>query len=151
MAESPRSSPSPERAIALYALVPGTFAAALAFAFGSIVGLGVGASAAIGVAVAVGGFCAQVLALGWARGVSANANMATALFGFILLLALVAGVYAALRASGSWFSPKAFGGGLLALIPVAAFETFLTRRGRIAELIVDADRAATAARSKGRA
>ena len=137
--------------MAFYALVPGVVAAGLAFAFGSIVGPGVGASAAIGVAVAVGGFCAQVLALGWARGVSANANMAVALLGFLLLLALVGGVYAALRASGGWFSPKAFGGGLLALIPVAGFEAFLTRRGRIAELIVDADRAATAARSKGRA
>ena len=134
--------------MAVSAIVPGLVAAVLAFGIGTIVRPGVGASAALGVAVGVGGFCAQVLALGWARTVGPNANMAVALFGFLLLLGFVGGVYAALKATGDWFAPKAFGGGLLALVPVAALETYLVRRGRIGELIVDAERAATSA-SKG--
>ena len=150
MAKSQRSSPTPERAIAAWALVPGVPAAVLAFAIGSFVHVDVGASAAIGVAVAVAGFCGQVLALGWARTVSPTANLGVALFGFVALLGLVAAVYAGLRATGSWFAAKAYAGGLLALIPVAAFEAVLTRRGRIAELIVDADRSAAAAGSKER-
>ena len=56
--------------MALWALIPGIGAAALAFALGSIVGVGVGTSAALGVMVAVGGFAAQALALGWARSIS---------------------------------------------------------------------------------
>src|SRR5437588_2986984 len=94
MAKSPRSSPTPERAIAAWALVPGVPAAVLAFAIGSFVHVDVGASAAIGVAVAVAGFCGQVLALGWARTVSPTANLGVALFGFVALLGLVAAVYA---------------------------------------------------------
>jgi len=133
--------------MALWALAPGLVCAVLAFGIGAIVRPGVGASAAIGVAVGVGGFCGQVLALGWAREVGPGANQAVALFGFPVLLGFVGGVYAALNATGPWFSPKAFGGGLLALIPVAAFEANLVRRGRLAELILDADRAATASRS----
>src|SRR5438094_675443 len=39
----------------------------------------------------------------------------------------------------------AIGGVLFALVPVALYEAYLARRGRVAELIVDADRAATAA------
>ena len=137
--------------MAVAAIVPGAAAAVLAFALGAVVAdLGVGASAAIGVIVAVGGFAAQVLALGWARAVSLNAVQAVALFGFVVLLGLVFGAYAALNAAASWFSPKAFGVGLLVLIPVAAYEAYLARRGRVAELIVDADRAATA-RAKGSA
>ena len=127
------------------AVLPGVVAAALAFGIGAIVGAGVGASAAIGVVVGVGGFAGQVLALGRAREVGPGANQAVALFGFLVLLAFVGGVYAALKATGSWFVPKAFGGGLLALIPVAAYEARLVRRGRLAELILDADRASTAA------
>ena len=131
--------------MATSAIVPGLVMAALAFGLGAIAGLGVGVSAAIGVLLGVGGFCAQVLALGWARQAGPNANMAVALFGFLLLLIVVGGVYAALKASGDWFSPKAFGGGLLALIPIAGYETWLVRKGRIGELIVDHERAATAA------
>ena len=131
------------------ALYPGVPAAFLAFLLGSLVSLGVGASAAIGVAAAVGGFCAQALALGWARQVSATAIQAVALSSFLILIGLVGGLYALLSAA-SWFAPKAFGGGLLALIPVAFYEAYLARRGRVAELIGDADRAA-AERSKGRA
>jgi hypothetical protein len=137
--------------MAAWAIVPGAAAAVLAFGVGAIVGLGVGVSAALGAATAVAGFCAQVLALGWARGVSPTANQAVALFGFLALLGFVGGIYAALNAGPPWFSPKAFGGGLLALVPVAAFEATLARRGRIAELIVDAERAETSARSKERA
>ena len=132
------------------ALVLGVPAAVLAFAFGSMVHLGVGVSAAIGVVVAVGGFCAQVLALGWARAVSPTTNQAVAFAGFILLIAVATGVFLGLKAAASWFAPKAFWGGLFALLPVAAYVTHLARHGRIAELIVDADRAATAARSKER-
>src|SRR5437588_847915 len=51
MARKTGSRPSPERAMALSALIPGIGAAALAFALGSIVGVGVGASAALGVSV----------------------------------------------------------------------------------------------------
>ena len=134
--------------MAVWALVPGVPAAILAFALGSVVGVGVGASAAIGVVVAVGGFAAQALALGWARRVSLTAIQAVAFSSFLVLIGLVAGVYAGLNATASWFAPKAFGGGLLALIPVAFYEAYLARRGRIAELIVDADRAATE-RSRG--
>jgi len=131
--------------MAVSAIVPGLVMAAMAFGLGAIAGIGVGASAAIGVLLGVGGFCAQVLALAWARQAGPNANMAVALFGFLLLLIVVGGVYAALKASGDWFSPKAFGGGLLALIPIAGYETWLVRKGRIGELIVDHERAATAA------
>ena len=127
--------------MALWALIPGIGAAALAFALGSIVGVGVGASAALGVMVAVGGFAAQALALGWARTVSPAAIQAVAFSSFLVLIGLVAGVYAIFNSTASWFVPKAFGGGLLALIPVAFYEAHLARRGRIAELIVDADRA----------
>jgi hypothetical protein len=135
--------------MALAAVLPGLVLAAVAFGAGAIVRPGVGASAAIGVAVGVGGFCAQVLALGWARNVGPGANQGVALFGFLVLLGFVAGVYAILHATAPWFMPKAFGGGLLALIPVAALEARLVRKGKVAELILDADRAATAARSKG--
>jgi len=131
--------------MAVSAIVPGLVMAAMAFGLGAIAGIGVGVSAAIGVLLGVGGFCAQVLALSWARQAGPNANMAVALFGFLLLLIVVGGVYAALKASGDWFSPKAFGGGLLALIPIAGYETWLVRKGRIGELIVDHERAATAA------
>jgi hypothetical protein len=134
--------------MAVSAVVPGLLMAAVAFGLGAIFGLGVGLSAAIGVVVGVGGFSAQVLALGWARQAGPNANLAVALFGFLLLLGVVGAVYALLRASGDWFSAKAFGGGLLALVPIAIYETWLVRKGRIGELIVDAERAATAA-SKG--
>jgi hypothetical protein len=132
--------------MALYALVPGVPAATLAFAFGSLVHLGVGASAAIGSIVAVGGFCAQVLALGWARRVGPGANQAVAYTGFLLLIGAAVAAFLALRAGASWFAPKAFWGGLFALVPVAAYVTHLARRGRIAEMILDADRAATAAK-----
>ena len=136
--------------MALWALAIGVVAAALALGIGSAVRVGVGASAAIGVMAAVGGFAAQALALGWARRVSPTAVQAVALLSFLVLLGLVGGVYAALSATASWFSPKAFGGGLLALIPVAFSEVYLARRGRIAELIVDADRS-SAGRTKGSA
>ena len=136
--------------MALWAWAPGIPAAILAFALGSIVRVGVGASAAVGVVVAVGGFSAQALALGWARKVSPTAIQAVAFSSFLILLGLVGGVYLVLSATGSWFSAKAFGGGLLALVPVAFFEAYLARRGRVAELIVDAERAA-AERSKGSA
>src|SRR5438093_3137681 len=126
------SNAGPERAMALAAVLPGLIAAAMAFALGAIVRPGVGASAALGVVVGVGGFAGQALALGWARGVGPTANQAVALFGFLLLLGFVGGVYAALNASGAWFSPKAFGGGLLALIPVAAYEAWLVRKGKVA-------------------
>ena len=131
--------------MATSAIVPGLLMAAAAFGLGAIAGLGVGLSAAIGVVLGVGGFCGQVLALGWARQAGPNANMGVALFGFLALLVVVGGVYAALKATGDWFSPKAFGGGLLALIPMAAYETWLVRKGRIGELLVDHERAATAA------
>src|SRR5438876_6068721 len=88
-------APSPERAMALGAAVPGLVAAVLAFALGAVVRPGVGASAAIGVVLGVGGFAAQVLARGWARAVGPTANQAVALFGFLVLLGIVGGVYAA--------------------------------------------------------
>ena len=56
---------------------------------------------------------------------------------------LVAGVFFTLKATTDWFAPKAFAGGLLTLIVVAFFEAFQARRGRIAEVILDADRAAS--------
>jgi hypothetical protein len=136
--------------MAAWALVPGLPAAALAFLFGSLVDVGVGASAAIGVGTAVGGFCAQALALGWARHVSPTATQAVALSSFLILIGVVGGLYLVLSATAWWFAPKAFGGGLLALVPVAFYEAHLARRGRVAELILDADRAA-AQRSKGSA
>lgn len=151
MAESKRNSPSPERAIALWALVPGVPAAVLAFALGSIVHLPVGASAGIGAAVALGGFCAQVLALGWARGIGPAANQAVALFGLFVLLGLVAGVFFALKSTAGWFVPKAFAGGLLVLVPVSIFEAHQMRHGRVAEIVLDADRAKTSPRPKERA
>jgi hypothetical protein len=131
--------------MALYALVPGAPAALLAFAFGSLVHLGVGASAGIGAVVAVGGFCGQVLALGWARKIGPGANQAVAYTGFLLLVAVAVVAFVTLKAAASWFAPKAFWGGLFALVPVAAYVTHLARRGRIAEMILDADRAATKA------
>src|SRR5919202_1149977 len=73
--------------------------------------------------------------------------LAVGLSSFLILIGVVGGLYAVLTQTTSWFAPKAFGGGLLALIPVAFYEAYLARRGRVAELIVDADRAATAARS----
>jgi len=136
--------------MAVWAPVPAVPAAVLAFGLGSIVRVGVGASAAIGVAVAVGGFAAQALALGWARKVSPVATQAVALSSFLILIGIVGGVYVLLSATAPWFSEKAFGGGLLALIPVAFYEAHLARRGRVAELIVDADRATTR-RPKGSA
>jgi hypothetical protein len=134
--------------MAVWALLPGVPAAILAFGFGSIVGLGVGASAAIGVVAAVGAFAGQALALGWARHVSLTAIQVVAYAGFLVLIGVVAGVYAGLNATASWFSPKAYGGGLFALVPVALYEAYLARRGRVAELIVDADRAAMSERAE---
>jgi hypothetical protein len=131
--------------MAVSAIVPGLVMAAVALGLGAIVRPGVGLSAAIGVVVGVGGFSAQVLALGWARTAGPNANLAVALFGFLVLLGVVGGLYALLRATGDWFSPAAFGGGLLALVPIAIYETWLVRKGRIGELIVDHERAASAA------
>ena len=119
--------------MATSAIVPGLLMAAAAFGLGAIAGLGVGLSAAIGVVLGVGGFCGQVLALGWARQAGPNANIGVALFGFLALLVVVGGVYAALKATGDWFSP------------MAAYETWLVRKGRIGELLVDHERAATAA------
>jgi hypothetical protein len=145
MADRRRNNPSPERAIALWALVPGVPAAVLAFGIGSLVHLNVGASAGIGAAVAVGGFCAQVLALGWARGVGPGANQAVALFGLFLLLGLVAAVFFTLKSTTDWFATKAFAGGLLALVPVSIFEAHQMRHGRVAEIALDADRARAAA------
>lgn len=130
--------------MALWALVPGVPAAILAFVIGSMVGLGVGVSAGVGVVTAVGAFAGQAFALGWARHVSPTATQAVAYAGFLVLIAVVGGVYAVLNATASWFSPKAYGGGLFALVPVAFYEAYLARRGRVAELVVDADRAATA-------
>jgi hypothetical protein len=147
MEETRTSKPAslaPERAMALWALLPGALAAAVAFGLGAIVRPGVGASAAIGVATVVASFCANALALGWARTISLTVVQAVALSGFIVRMGFVAGVFLALKASADWFSPAAFGGGLLAMLPVALYEAYLARRGRIAELIVDADRAATA-------
>ena len=71
-------------------------------------------------------------------------NQAVAYLGFLLLVAVAVVVFVVLKATASWFSPTAFWGGLFALVPVAAYVTYLARRGRIAELIVDADRAAAA-------
>src|SRR5436305_159853 len=117
MAETTRrAEPSPERAMAMYALLPGVPAAILAFAFGALVHLGVGASAAIGVVVAVGGFCGQVLAMGRARRVGPGANQAVAYMGFLVLIGVAVAAFLALRAGASWFAPKAFWGGLFALI-----------------------------------
>src|SRR5438132_4264826 len=105
MAETRGSNPAPERAMAVWALVPGVPAAVLAFALGSIAGLGVGVSAAIGVVVAVGGFAVQALALGWARQQSLTAVQIVAYSSFLVLIGVVGGVYAALNATASWFSP----------------------------------------------
>src|SRR5947208_9046958 len=143
MRETRSDKRSPERAMALWALVPGIPAAGLAFALGAIVRPGVGASAAIGVGTVIASFCMNALALGWARGVSLTATQAVALSGFIVRMGFVAAVFLALRAGASWFSPAAFGGGLLAMLPVALYEAYLARRGPIAELIVDAHRAPT--------
>ena len=131
--------------MAAYALVPGVPAAVLAFVFGSLVHVAVGVSAALGAVVAVGGFCGQVLALGWARRIGPGANQAVAYMGFLLLIGVAVVAFVTLRAAASWFAPKAFWGGLFALVPVAAYVTHLARRGRIAEMILDADRAATKA------
>ncbi|MFN2542973.1 MAG: hypothetical protein ABR600_00170 [Actinomycetota bacterium] len=136
--------------MALWAVGLGVPAAAIAFGLGSLVRPGVGASAAIGVGAVVASFCANALGLGWARTVSLTATQIVALSGFVIRLAFVIGVYAAFKATASWFVPIAFGGGLAAILPLAGYEAYLARRGRIAELIVDADRA-TAARTKERA
>ena len=133
--------------MALWALGLGFPAAGLAFALGSIIRPGVGASAAIGVGAVVASFCANALGLGWARTVSLTATQIVALSGFVIRLAFVIVVYAVFKATASWFLPSAFAGGLAAIVPLAGYEAYLARRGRIAELIVDADRA-TAARSK---
>jgi hypothetical protein len=131
------------------ALAPGVAAAGVAFIAGWLAAdVGTGVSAALGSVVAVGGFAGQVLALGWARTVSLTAVQAVALSGLLVLFGLVFAVYVVLNATASWFAPKAFGLGLLALVPVAFYEAYQARRGKVAELIVDADRAA-AARSKG--
>jgi len=148
MAKTDSDNVTPERAMARWALGAGVPAAGLALALGSIVRPAVGASAAIGVAAVVASFCANALALGWARTVSLTAIQVVALTGFVVRLAFVIGVYAAFNAAASWFVPIAFGGGLAALIPLAAAEAYLARRGKIAELIVDADRASTGARSR---
>jgi hypothetical protein len=143
------SPPSPERTIALWALVPGVPSVVVALAAGWIVRPGVGVSASLGVVVALVGFCCQVLALGWAREISPTANMAVALFGFLVFLGEIGGAFLVLKSTSDWFLPSAFGLGLLALIPVTVFVAYQTRRGRIAEVILDADRAATAARHGG--
>ena len=128
--------------MAVAALLVGLPAAVVAFGLGSIGGLGVGASAALGSLAAVGAFVAQVLALGWARTVSPTLVQGMAFGGFLFLLLMVGGVYAVLHATASWFVPKAFAGGLLALVPVAIFEAHQARHGRIAEVALDADRSA---------
>jgi hypothetical protein len=131
--------------MALWAVVVGVPAIALAFLFGALVNIDVGASAAIGVAAVLASFCANALGLGWARKISVTAIQVVALSGFVVRLAFVIGVYAVLNATASWFVAGAFGGGLLAMLPLAGYEAYLARRGRVAELIVDADRAANAA------
>jgi hypothetical protein len=138
MAESPRTR-QPEREMALRALVPGLPAAGIALVAGSFVGLGVGVSAAIGVLSVLLSFVVNALALGWARTVSMTAIQVVAFGGFLVRMAFVAGVFLSLKASASWFSPAAFGGALMALIPIALYEAHLTRRGPVAEAIAFAD------------
>jgi hypothetical protein len=125
--------------MALRALVPGLLAAGVAFGAGLIVGPGVGVSAAIGVLAVLASFVANALALGWARTVSLTAIQAVAFGGFLVRLGFVAGVFLALKASASWFSPPAFGAALMTMIPIALYEAYLTRRGSVAEAIAFAD------------
>jgi hypothetical protein len=125
--------------MALRALVPGLAATALAFGAGTLVGLGVGVSAGLGVLVVLLSFLANVLALGWARTVSLGAIQAVAYSGFLLRFGFVASVFFALKATASWFSPAAFGGALMSLIPLVLYEAYLSRRGAVAEAIAFAD------------
>ena len=138
-AVAPRSIRQPEREMALRALVPGLPAAAIAFGAGALVGAGVGLSAAIGVLAVLASFVGNALALGWARTVSLTAIQAVAFGGFIVRLGFVAGIFLLLKASASWFSPAAFGGALMAMIPIALYEAHLTRRGAVAEAIAFAE------------
>jgi hypothetical protein len=122
--------------MAIRALYPGIPAAAAALGIGSIIRPGVGVSAAIGILAVVASFVANALALGWARTISLTAIPVVAYSGFIVRLAFVVGVFFALKAGASWFSPPAFGGALFAMIPLALYEAYLARRGPLAELLV---------------
>ncbi|HYT29300.1 MAG TPA: hypothetical protein VEN82_00840 [Actinomycetota bacterium] len=125
------------------ALAPGLAATLLASVIGAVAGgPGVAVSASLGIAVAVGGFCAGLLALDWAAGVSLAAVQAVTLAGFVVRVGIVVGMMAGLQLT-SWFSVVAFG---LAVAPgflaLSCYEGVLVMRGLGQTLVIPPEPAA---------
>jgi hypothetical protein len=113
----------PERELVRRALPFAVPALAVAFLTGTLLGdAGAGWSAAIGVAVVAANFAAYGLSLSWAARISPMMLMAVGLGGFVLRLAVVVAVLAALNTL-EWFSAVAFLAAVMpATILLLAFE-----------------------------
>lgn len=102
-------------------------------------------SAALGVVVVVLNFAAHGLSLAWAAGVSVTAVQATALGGFVLRTAVIAGVLFALDQVPA-FAPVAFAGAAVAsTLVLLVYEARLVARGVGGTLDIPPDRAAVQA------
>ena len=102
-------------------------------------------SAALGVGVVILNFAAHGLSLAWAAGVSVTAVQATALGGFVLRMAVIAGLLFALDRL-AWFSPVAFAvAAVAATLLLLGYEARLVMRGLGGSLDIPPDRAAVEA------
>lgn len=102
-------------------------------------------SAGLGVGVVVLNFAAHGLSLAWAAGVSVTAVQATALGGFVLRMAVIAGLLFALDRA-IWFSPLAFAvAAVAATLLLLGYEARLVMRGLGGSLDIPPDRAAVEA------
>jgi hypothetical protein len=108
-------------------------------------------SAGLGVAVVVLNFAVHGLSLAWAAGVSVTAVQATALGGFLVRMALIAGVLFALDRT-AWFSAPAFAvAAVAAMLALLTYEARLITRGVGGILDIPPDRAAVEAAERLRA
>ena len=104
----------PERELVRRGLPFAIPAAVIAYAVAAIAsGSDAGWSAVLGIAVVAANFAAFGFSMAWAARFSPTIIMAVGLGGFLLRLAVVLGILAALT-TASWFSPVAF---LAAVVP----------------------------------
>lgn len=113
----------PERELVRRALPFAVPALAIAFVSGTLLGdADAGWSATIGVAVVAANFAAYGISLSWAARISPTMLMAVGLGGFVLRLAVVVAILAALNTL-AWFSAVAFLAAVMpATILLLAFE-----------------------------
>lgn len=135
MAEGMTNSTEPEREMVRRIAPFGVPAAALALLLGTVLaGWGAGWSAAAGIAVVTLNLVASGLSMARAARISLTAVYGVAMVGFVVRLAVIVGIMAALNQVES-FSPLAFG---LAVVPATllllAFEMKLVAGGLGKEL-----------------